>query len=165
MRNAAQHELGAAADASGGARRRSEREYTGVASLAPILGEKTIHVQVTHADTPAPVGGTVPARLALTVGGPVSFGAFTPGVAKEYTASTTAGVTSTAGDAALSASPATLANGAFRLARPVQVTPEKTAWSRPVTGDAFAQPIAADDPLRTGDYSAAVTFTFSTTTP
>jgi hypothetical protein len=125
------------------------------------VGERTIHVQ----DTPAPVGGTAPATLALTVGGPVSFGAFTPGVRTAYTASATANVTSTAGDAALPASPATLANGASRLARPVQVTPEKTAWSRPATGDAFTQSIAADDPPRTGDYSAAVTFTLSTTTP
>ena len=47
------------------------------------------------------VGGTVPATLSLTLGAPASFGAFTPGVAKEYTASTTANVISTAGDAAL----------------------------------------------------------------
>ena len=50
------------------------------------------------------VGGTVPATLSLTLGAPASFGAFTPGVAKEYTASTTANVISSAGDAALSAS-------------------------------------------------------------
>ena len=35
------------------------------------------------------VGGTVPATLALTLGAPATFGAFTPGVAREYTASTT----------------------------------------------------------------------------
>ncbi len=46
-------------------------------------------------------GGTVPATLALTLGAPASFGPFTPGVAQEYTASSTATVTSTAGDAAL----------------------------------------------------------------
>jgi hypothetical protein len=147
----------------------SMREFTGDASLAPVVGEKTIHVQVTHVDSPAPVGGQVPATLALTLGGPASFGAFTPGVAKEYTASTTANVTSTAGAAALTASAATLANGTVRLAQPVVITPEKTAWTGPVTGDAFAiafkQSIAADDPLRTGAYSAAVTFTLSTTTP
>ena len=49
----------------------------------------------------APVGGTVPATLSLTLGAPATFGAFTPGVAKDYTASTTANVISTAGDAAL----------------------------------------------------------------
>ena len=68
----------------------------------------------------APVGGTVPATLALTLGAPASFGAVhARASAKEYTASTTATVTSTAGDAALSVSAATLANGAFRLAQPV----------------------------------------------
>ena len=49
----------------------------------------------------APVGGQVPATLALTMGAPATFGAFTPGVAKDYTATTTANVISTAGDAAL----------------------------------------------------------------
>ena len=43
----------------------------------------------------------MPATLSLTLGAPASFGAFTPGVAKDYTASTTANVISTAGDAAL----------------------------------------------------------------
>ena len=51
------------------------------------------------------VGGSVPATLSLTLGAPATFGAFTPGVAKEYTASTTANVISSAGDAALSVSP------------------------------------------------------------
>jgi hypothetical protein len=110
----------------------SMREYTGDASLAPITTEKTIHVQVTHVGSDAPVGGQVPATLALTVGAPASFGAFTPGVTKDYTASTTANVTSSAGDAALTASAATLANGAFKLATPVVVTPEKTVWTGPV---------------------------------
>ena len=45
---------------------------------------------------PAAVGGTVPATLALSLPGPVSLGAFIPGIAREYTASTTATVTSTA---------------------------------------------------------------------
>ena len=35
------------------------------------------------------VGGTVPATLSLTLGAPATFGAFTPGVAKDYTATTT----------------------------------------------------------------------------
>src|SRR5262249_14363505 len=47
------------------------------------------------------VGGTVPATLSLTLGANPSFGAFTPGVAKTYTASTTATVVSTAADADL----------------------------------------------------------------
>ena len=36
---------------------------------------------------PGTVGGNVPATLALTLGTPATFGAFTPGLAKEYTAS------------------------------------------------------------------------------
>ena len=56
----------------------------------------------TGVDVPVTVGGTVPATLALTLGAPASFGAFTPGVDRDYDASTTATVTSTAGDAALS---------------------------------------------------------------
>ena len=43
---------------------------------------------------PARVGGSVPATLALTMGAPAQFGAFTPGIAKEYTATTTATVIS-----------------------------------------------------------------------
>jgi len=49
---------------------------------------------------PGTVGGTVGATLALTLGAPASFGPFTPGATQEYTARSTARVTSTAGDAA-----------------------------------------------------------------
>ena len=59
---------------------------------------KTISVGET---VDGPVGGTVPATLSLTLGAPATFGAFTPGVAKEYTATTEATVISTAGDATL----------------------------------------------------------------
>ena len=55
-------------------------------------------------DPTAPVGGTVPATLALTLGTPASFGAFMPGITRTYTASMTANVISSAGDAALSVS-------------------------------------------------------------
>ena len=68
------------------------------------------------------MSGTVPATLALTLGAPATFGAFTPGVAKEYTATTTANVISTAGDAALTVSdPGHLTNGAFSLPEPLRV--------------------------------------------
>jgi hypothetical protein len=49
--------------------------------------------------TPAAVGGTVRATPSLALGTAARFGAFTPGLAKDYTASTTATVISTAGDA------------------------------------------------------------------
>jgi len=70
--------------------------------------------------------GTVPATLALTLT-TASFGPFTPGVAKDYDASATANVISTAGDATLSvadpSSTATgkLVNGTFSLSQPLQV--------------------------------------------
>jgi hypothetical protein len=111
----------------------------------------------------------VAATLSLTLGAPASFGTFTPGVAKSYTASTTASVTSTAGDAALSVSPGTLRNGAFALAQPVVTAPAKAVWTGPVSNDGFAiaftQSIGANDPLRTGSYTATLTFTLSTTAP
>ena len=141
------------------------------------------------------VGGTVPATLALSMGTPASFGAFTPGATKDYTASTTANVISTAGDATLSvadpSSTATghLVNGSFSLPQPLQAKAHTQTnpggaladvgssaaptnlltWSAPVSNDAvtidFAQRINAADALRTGTYAKTLTFTLSTTTP
>ena len=135
------------------------------------------------------VGGSVPATLALTLGAPATFGAFTPGVAKDYTASTTATVVSTAGDATLTvADPSStntgkLVNGTFALPQTLQAsgggafapvggsaapTTLKT-WSAPTSNEAvtvtFKQSIGANDALRTGTYSKTLTFTLSTTTP
>jgi len=121
-------------------------------------------------DEPGGVGGTVGATLSLTLGNAASFGAFTPGVAKDYTASTTATVISTAGDATLSASdPGHLTNGTFALPSPLEVSFSKSTWTAPVSNDpvtiGFKQHIGANDALRTGSYSKTVTFTLSTTTP
>ena len=90
--------------------------------------------------TPGGVGGTVPATLALTLGAPAQFGPFTPGVARDYTATTTGSVISTAGDATLSvADPSPdhtgkLVNGAFALPQPLQAA-VGTAFA-PVGGSA-----------------------------
>jgi endo-1,4-beta-xylanase len=133
------------------------------------------------------VGGNVPATLALTVTGSAGFGAFTPGVARDYESSVVAAITSTAGDAALSvadpatASPGRLVNGAFALSQPVQaaVTSAFAAvsgapltihtYGGPVSNDTvtirFKQAIGASEPLRTGSYSKTLTFTLSTTAP
>jgi GH35 family endo-1,4-beta-xylanase len=116
------------------------------------------------------VAGTVPATLALTLGTPAGFGAFTPGLDHDYTASTSANVISTAGDATLTASdPGYLTNGAFTLSEPLRVELSKTAWSGPVSNDpvtvTFHQHIGATQPLRTGAYTGKVTLTLSTTTP
>jgi beta-glucosidase len=141
------------------------------------------------------IGGTVPATLSLTLGPPAAFGAFTPGVAKDYFTATTANVISTAGDALLSvADPSSFAtghlvNGTFSLPSPLQARARNAAnsgtaynnvgssasplnlltWSAPISNDAvaleFSQHISANDALRTGSYSKTLTFTLSTTTP
>ncbi len=86
------------------------------------------------------VGGSVPATLSLTLGTPASFGAFQPGVARDYAASTTANVISTAGDGVLSvADPSSnatghLVNGSFSLAQALKAK----ASSAGGTGSAFA---------------------------
>jgi hypothetical protein len=132
-------------------------------------------------------GAAVPATLALALGASTGFGAFTPGVAKDYEATTAATVISTAGDATLSvADPATataghLTNGAFSLAQPVQAAISAAfapvgavpmtlhSYAGPVSNDAltirFKQSIGASEPLRTGVYAKTLTFTLSTTTP
>jgi hypothetical protein len=143
-------------------------------------------------ETSQGVGGTVPATLSLTLGPAASFGAFTPGVTKDYFAATMANVISTAGDALLSvADPSSnatghLVNGAFSLPQPLQARARNAAntgtaynnvgallnllvWDAPISNDAvsleFKQSIRATDSLRTGTYSKTLTFTLSTTTP
>ena len=130
------------------------------------------------------VGGSVPATLSLTMGTPAAFGPFAPGVAKDYTSSTTATVTSTAGDATLNvADPSTtatnhLVNGTFSLPSALEAKIGSAAfgplgvlatWSGPVSNDVrtvdFRQHIGTTDALRTGSYSKTLTFTLSTTTP
>jgi hypothetical protein len=119
---------------------------------------------------PGPAAGTVPATLSLTLGAGASFGVFTPGVDRTYTASMTANVISTAGEATLSASdPGHLANGAFSLPSALQVSLDPSAWPAPVANGAvaigFSQHIGATDALRTGSYAKTLTFTLSTSTP
>jgi|GEM_PF-6436893 len=116
------------------------------------------------------VGGTVPATLALSLGGPATFGAFMPGVDRDYDTSTSATVTSTAGDATLSAAgPVHLANGSFALQTPLAVSLSKATWSAPAANDqvwvAFRQHIGASEALRSGGYGGTVTLTLSTTSP
>jgi PKD repeat protein len=147
-------------------------------------------VTVVQTSQPGTVGGNVPATLSLTLGAPVSFGAFVPGVARIYEASTSATVISSAGDAALSVadpSPTAtgrLVNGAFSLPQPLKVKAGAGAfadvggsaapttvhtYSAPVSNDSvpitFQQAIGATDALRTGTYGKTLTFTLSTTTP
>ena len=130
----------------------------------------TIVVTAPQTSASGPVGGTVPPTLALTLGPAATFGAFTPGIDRTYTAQTSANVISTAGDATLTATPAGhLANGTFTLPEPLQIALSKSSWTAPVSNDpvavAFSQHIGATDALRTGNYTTTVTFTLSTTNP
>ncbi|HWK25061.1 MAG TPA: M14 family zinc carboxypeptidase [Solirubrobacter sp.] len=146
-----------------------------------------------YTQTTGSAAGTVPATLSLTLGAPATFGSFQPGASRTYTASTTANVISTAGDAALSitdpstTSPGRLVNGTFALRLGVQAqatSPAGTSagfasvsgsprtlltYGGPVANDsvalAFRQSIGDTDPLRTGTYGKTLTFTLSTTTP
>ncbi|MBE2320493.1 discoidin domain-containing protein [Solirubrobacter sp. CPCC 204708] len=115
------------------------------------------------------VGGTVPATLSLALRAPASFGTFVAGREATYDTSTWVDVISTAGDATLSASSVRLRNGAFSLASPVEVSLSKSVWTAPVSNEevtvGFRQRIGADEPLRTGSYSGAVTLTLATTDP
>jgi hypothetical protein len=153
------------------------------ASPAQPVGSTVDKVVIHAAEAPpvnAGVGGNVPATLGLTLGTPASFGPFVPGLAMNYTASTTATVISSAGDAALTASdpsataPGRLVNGTFSLTSPLQVagTPLPSTvktYAAPVSNDSvpvdFKQSIAANEPLRTGTYAKTLTFTLSTTNP
>jgi len=136
--------------------------------------QSAVQTQVVQIGEQGTVGGSVPATLALTLGAPATFGAFTPGVAREYTASTTATVTSTAGDATLTvsdagANPGHLVNGAFALPTPLQGLGVVKTWLGPTSNEAvpveFKQTIGATDALRTGSYSKTLTFTLATTNP
>jgi X-Pro dipeptidyl-peptidase len=165
---------------------------TSKVTLPIVGGHAALAAAGAFSDASGTVGGNVPATLSLTLGAPASFGAFTPGVARTYEASTTANVVSTAGDATLSvADPSSqhtghLVNGSFFLPQPLQARARNAAntgtaynnvgsslnllqYDAPVSNDAvslqFSQRIDANDALRTGNYSKTLTFTLSTTNP
>jgi len=151
------------------------------AATSYLAGIDLLTLDSTAAEQPEPtaeptteVGGSVPATLALTLGPPATFGAFQPGVAREYVASTTANVVSSAGIAKLSAAlsvsePGHLRNGTYTLPQPLQVSIDPAVWNGPVSNArstlTFRQAIGADDALRTGAYTKTLTFTLSTTNP
>jgi hypothetical protein len=173
----------------------SERDHlTGLGNLAfGRLGNGVTTVEGAYTDTTGDVGGSVPATLGLTLGSPAAFTPFAAGVAKDYDATMTANVISTAGDATLSVTdgsanaPGHLVNGAFSLPSPLQAmasSPNATGsaltalaaapltlltYAKPVSNDAvsvaFRQHIGSTDALRTGSYAKTLTFTLSTTNP
>ena len=113
-------------------------------------------------------GGTVGATLSLSMGTAAGFGPFAPGVAHDYTATGTASVISTAGDATLSvADPSSsstghLVNGTFSLPAALQIKGSSAAG----TGAAsFADVGGSAAPTQVLTYSGptsndAVTMTF-----
>ena len=162
---------------------------TGISDHDPPLATFKL-AEGASTSTPGDVSGNVPATLALTLGPAATFGTFVPGVSQDYTAATTATVTSTGADAALSvldaSSTATgrLVNGTYALADPLQITanngtfaPLRTdngplsllTWNTPISATnvalGFKQHISASEGLRTGAYSKTLTFTLSTTAP
>jgi hypothetical protein len=118
------------------------------------------------------VAGIVPATLSITLGTPATFGAFIPGVARNYDASTS--VTATG----------RLVNGSRSLPQVLQVSAAGgpfaavggaasptalKAWNAPFANDVvaltFRQAIGATDALATGVYSKTLTLTLAATTP
>ena len=152
-------------------------------------------VENPHVDVEGTISADVPLLLALNVTGPASFGAIAPGVSADYTASVSALVTSTAGDATLSVgdpdsvNPGKLTNGTYVLEQPLQArattaaTPDTPfaavtgaanpltllTWPGAVAADpvtiGFKQSVGAGESLRAGNYGKTLTFTLSTTTP
>ena len=112
--------------------------------------------------------------LSLSVGN-ASFGTFIPGVARDYTATAAATVTSTAGDATLRSPARTISPTARSRSRsPCWSTAGALpttlrTYTGPVSNDpvpiAFKQSIGATDALRTGTYATTLTLTLSTTQP
>jgi hypothetical protein len=140
-------------------------------------------------------GGETPATLNLTLGAANPFSPFIPGLAKDYTTTVSATLTSTALDATLwVADPSPVAtgrlmNGTFALESPLKVSassPNGTSapeaevggsaaptklltYGGPLGAEAatlsFKQTIGGGEALRTGGYSKTLTFTLSTENP
>ena len=116
------------------------------------------------------VGGTVPPTLALTLGAPAKLRRLHAGGGAHLR-----GVDHGHGDSqrgrrrADRRRPDGSTNGAFTLTAPLEGLGTVKTWTGPISNDVvavpFKQKIAATEPLRTGSYSATLTFTLSTTGP
>ena len=155
-------------------------------TVTPLAGDNTQEVGV---------GGVVPGVLALEIKGSANFGAFVPGVTRDYTASLAATATSSATAAELTVrdpsnqSTGHLVNSGHALAHPIQVrgkdadntntayanVPENGSRLRLLSFPApfsarpltidFKQSIDATEPLHIGGYGKTLVFTLSATTP
>ena len=149
-------------------------------------------IVVSASDAGGDVGGSVPDVLAIVIGPAASLGQFLLAVTGDYTADLPATITSTMGNATLTATdPSVIAtghllNGNYVLAQPLQIRATDAAnsatsfgpltapatlltWNGPISTDnvtvSFKQPIAATDALRSGQYAKTVVFTLSSTNP
>jgi hypothetical protein len=176
-------------------------------------GDKTVKLTVTYADggtdtktitaaaVPEPTSIStntdvtigVPTVISLSLGAPAGFGNITPSQTKDYTASTTATIMATTGDAKLTVSdpsataPGHLLNGTSAMPSALQAKATATqgvggafaalgstpttllTYTGPTNNDPvtinFQQHVDAADALRAGSYSKTLTFTLSYTTP
>ena len=156
-----------------------EVDAAGRLLVADAYGNRVLRFEAPAVSEPATVSGSVPVTLELALGSDGNFGAFTPGVERRYTTTLSADVVSTAGEAALTVTdpsrvaPGRLVNGPYALAHPLlaqgaplpSVVKAWTSPSRESVSVTFTQTIGATEPLRTGTYAKALTFTLSTTQP
>ena len=149
-------------------------EYRAVDKANNTSAVKTIAFSIIHpVDAETNVVATVPTILGLTLAPTTSLGAFTPGVTKDYTATTTARVTATTGDAALSVADRSDSNpdawstarrrcrGRWRSASVLARSPRRRgapvllkSWTAPTSIEqvplTIKQSIVDTDPLRAG---------------
>ncbi len=125
--------------------------------------------------TTGPIGGETPPTLVLTLGTPGAFSQFIPGLAREYSTTMTASVTSTAENVSLSvADPSTnatgrLVNGTFALAAPLTASASSTlndpAANPPLTVPSPAGPVGGSaSPLQLLTYNTPVGLDVATLT-
>ena len=135
-------------------------DIAGSSFSIPVVGGTDALVTATGGDVEdETVTGTVPATLSLTLGGPASFGAFTPGVSRDYLTTIAATVVSTAGDASLTVADPSgthtgkLVNGSFALPQALQARANQGTFA-PVAGSASPTPLLTYTPAclqRRGD--------------
>jgi hypothetical protein len=115
------------------------------------------------------IAAVVPGTLSLTLGGPATFGAFVPGVQREYTANTFLTATSSLHASELTVELGHMANGPMSLPEPLRADLSQSRWSGPIAEErvdvTFRQLVKATDRLLEGTYAQRVRFTLSAITP
>ena len=115
------------------------------------------------------IAAVVPGTLSLTLGGPATFGAFVPGVQREYTANTFLTATSSLHASELTVELGHMANGPMSLPEPLRADLSQSRWSGPIAEErvdvTFRQLVKATDRLFEGTYAQRVRFMLSAITP